>query len=241
MGPTPSDLLGAIICLIAIFLPGFLLLLGALPFWDSFRKRPTAQAAAGPPFLSGNKVSPSISFRPLGVRPETAKGTWTMAAIGTFTSPENGFSGSIRTLALNIKARIARVETPPTRPALPHLRQRRARRRLTENLRTGPRPPLGQAGRPELPRSDLRHAGRSRWRRRRAADLVALERWQLRSRSTHWSCPGESFGPRDVGPLIERRAESVAKNIRFIRIAVWLFAVFCPAGCERWKARVRRG
>jgi hypothetical protein len=120
---------------IAIFLPGFLLLLGALPFWDSFRKRPTAQAAAGPPFLSGNKVSPSISFRPLGVRPETAKGTWTMAAIGTFTSPENGFSGSIRTLALNIKARIARVETPPTRPALPHLRQRRARRRLTENLR----------------------------------------------------------------------------------------------------------
>lgn len=28
-----------------MFLPGFLLLLGALPFWDSFRKRPTAQAA----------------------------------------------------------------------------------------------------------------------------------------------------------------------------------------------------
>ncbi|WP_376743315.1 DUF736 domain-containing protein [Ensifer canadensis] len=33
-----------------------------------------------------------------------------MATIGTFTSTENGFNGSIRTLALNVKARIARVE-----------------------------------------------------------------------------------------------------------------------------------
>ena len=35
-----------------------------------------------------------------------------MATIGTFTSSENGFTGSIRTLALNVKARIARVENP---------------------------------------------------------------------------------------------------------------------------------
>ncbi|MCB5204713.1 DUF736 domain-containing protein [Neorhizobium sp. T786] len=33
-----------------------------------------------------------------------------MATIGTFTSTENGFTGSIRTLALNVKVRIARVE-----------------------------------------------------------------------------------------------------------------------------------
>jgi uncharacterized protein (DUF736 family) len=33
-----------------------------------------------------------------------------MATIGTFTASENGFNGSIRTLALNVKARIARVE-----------------------------------------------------------------------------------------------------------------------------------
>ncbi len=33
-----------------------------------------------------------------------------MATIGTFTSTENGFTGSIRTLALNVKGRIARVE-----------------------------------------------------------------------------------------------------------------------------------
>ncbi|MGI2033784.1 DUF736 domain-containing protein [Rhizobium panacihumi] len=35
-----------------------------------------------------------------------------MATIGTFTSEKNGFTGSIRTLALNVKARIARVENP---------------------------------------------------------------------------------------------------------------------------------
>ena len=35
-----------------------------------------------------------------------------MATIGTFTSTENGFTGSIRTLALNVKARIARIENP---------------------------------------------------------------------------------------------------------------------------------
>ena len=32
--------------------------------------------------------------------------------IGTFISTENGFTGSIRTLALNVKAHIARVENP---------------------------------------------------------------------------------------------------------------------------------
>jgi chromate transporter len=36
---------GTIIALIAIFLPGLLLLMGMLPFWDSLRVRPRAQAA----------------------------------------------------------------------------------------------------------------------------------------------------------------------------------------------------
>ncbi len=43
-----------------------------------------------------------------------------MATIGTFTSTENGFNGSIRTLALNVKARIARVESPSEKG--PHFR-----------------------------------------------------------------------------------------------------------------------
>lgn len=45
MGLAPNGMAGAAICLVAIFVPGFLLLVGALPFWDAFRRRPRAQAA----------------------------------------------------------------------------------------------------------------------------------------------------------------------------------------------------
>ena len=37
--------LGGLICLVAIFLPSFLLVIGALPFWEQLRRRPLAQAA----------------------------------------------------------------------------------------------------------------------------------------------------------------------------------------------------
>jgi chromate transporter len=45
MRPEPNGLLGAAIALVGIFLPGLLLLVGALPFWDELRRRPLAQAA----------------------------------------------------------------------------------------------------------------------------------------------------------------------------------------------------
>jgi chromate transporter len=45
MGPSPNGVAGATIGLIAIFVPGFLLLVGTLPFWDAFRTRPLARAA----------------------------------------------------------------------------------------------------------------------------------------------------------------------------------------------------
>ncbi len=43
--PVPNGILGAFIALVAIFLPGILLVYGALPFWDAVRTRPFAQAA----------------------------------------------------------------------------------------------------------------------------------------------------------------------------------------------------
>lgn len=43
-GPEPNGITGATIALLAIFLPGFLLLAGTLPFWDAFRRLPQAQA-----------------------------------------------------------------------------------------------------------------------------------------------------------------------------------------------------
>jgi chromate transporter len=45
MGPAPNGLVGAAIALVAIFLPGMLLVYGMLPFWDAMRTRPAAQAA----------------------------------------------------------------------------------------------------------------------------------------------------------------------------------------------------
>jgi chromate transporter len=45
MRPEPNGLLGAAIALVGVFLPGLLLVVGALPFWDALRMRPLAQAA----------------------------------------------------------------------------------------------------------------------------------------------------------------------------------------------------
>jgi chromate transporter len=45
VGPSPHGIAGAVLGLVGIFLPGMLILLGTLPFWDSFRQRTGAQAA----------------------------------------------------------------------------------------------------------------------------------------------------------------------------------------------------
>ena len=42
--PPPHGLAGAALSLVAIFLPGTLVLVGTLPFWDAFRRRVSAQA-----------------------------------------------------------------------------------------------------------------------------------------------------------------------------------------------------
>jgi chromate transporter len=45
MGPAPNGIAGAALCLVAMFLPSFLLVIGPLPFWDELRARPWAQSA----------------------------------------------------------------------------------------------------------------------------------------------------------------------------------------------------
>jgi chromate transporter len=45
MIPQPNGVAGGVLCLSAIFLPSFFLVIGALPFWDEMRRRPQAQAA----------------------------------------------------------------------------------------------------------------------------------------------------------------------------------------------------
>ena len=45
MAPPPHGWLGGLICVSAIYLPSFLLLLGVLPFWDTLRRRGGIRAA----------------------------------------------------------------------------------------------------------------------------------------------------------------------------------------------------
>ncbi|MFZ2007261.1 MAG: chromate transporter, partial [Stellaceae bacterium] len=45
MGPAPHGWLGGMICLVAIFLPSFLLLIAALPYWETLRRMPAVQSA----------------------------------------------------------------------------------------------------------------------------------------------------------------------------------------------------
>ena len=45
MQPAPSGWVGGLLCLLAIYLPSFLLLIGVLPFWDALRRRRAVQAA----------------------------------------------------------------------------------------------------------------------------------------------------------------------------------------------------
>ena len=45
MTPAPNGMAGAALCLVAAFVPSFLLVFGALPFWEELRRRSTAQAA----------------------------------------------------------------------------------------------------------------------------------------------------------------------------------------------------
>ena len=44
LGPEPNGILGATLALLALFLPGFLILIGVLPFWDRFRAMAPAQS-----------------------------------------------------------------------------------------------------------------------------------------------------------------------------------------------------
>ncbi len=44
LGPEPNGIVGATLALLAVFLPGFLLLVGVLPFWDRFRAMAPAQS-----------------------------------------------------------------------------------------------------------------------------------------------------------------------------------------------------
>src|SRR5215207_8514328 len=111
-------------------------------------------------------------------RPEQQTET-TMATIGSFAASDNGFTGSIKTLTLNIKAKFApsdkendkapdyRIFAGATEFGAA-LEEDRARQRS--------RISFGEARRSELSGTDLRLAGEGRRRRGLHPDLVAPQR-----------------------------------------------------------------
>jgi chromate transporter len=74
LGPGSDSLLGAAIALVAIFLPGFLLLIGVIPFWDAFRARPVAQALMRGANAAVVGILGAALYRPV----------WTSAIVGPY-------------------------------------------------------------------------------------------------------------------------------------------------------------
>ena len=76
-GP-PNGIAGGLIALIAIFLPGLLILTGALPFWDRFRTKVGAQAVMRGVNAAVVGILAAALYDPLW---KTAIGGWTDAAL----------------------------------------------------------------------------------------------------------------------------------------------------------------
>ncbi len=87
-----------------------------------------------------------------------------MATIGTFTKTGDSFTGAVKTLSINAKTAIKPAEKASDKAPDFRIFQGAVEYGAAwkKTLRRGPRLPLGQAGRPELPRPNLRHPGRER-------------------------------------------------------------------------------
>lgn len=65
MGPAPHGWQGGLICLLAIYLPSFLLVFGVLPFWSEQRRQAGAQAALRGVNAAVVELLPAALYRPV--------------------------------------------------------------------------------------------------------------------------------------------------------------------------------
>jgi chromate transporter len=77
----PGGVLGAVIALVAIFLPGFLLLVGVLPFWNTLRSRAWAQAAMRGANAAVVGILAAALYRPAFTTAVTGPGTFALALV----------------------------------------------------------------------------------------------------------------------------------------------------------------
>jgi chromate transporter len=80
--PEPHGLVGAALGLFAIFLPGILILVGALPFWDAFRARASAQAAMRGVNAAVVGLLGAALYNPLWTSSVKTSGDFAIAMIG---------------------------------------------------------------------------------------------------------------------------------------------------------------
>jgi len=80
--PSPNGIAGAIVALVAIFLPGLLLMAGLLPFWDAFRRLPAAQATMRGTNAAVVGILGAALYNPVWTSAVTGPLDFAIAAIG---------------------------------------------------------------------------------------------------------------------------------------------------------------
>jgi chromate transporter len=80
--PGPHGVSGAALGLVGIFLPGILILLGALPFWDAFRQRVGAQASMRGINAAVVGLLGAALYNPLWISSVTSVGDFAIALLG---------------------------------------------------------------------------------------------------------------------------------------------------------------
>jgi len=78
----PHGVAGAMLGLLGIFIPGILILLGTLPFWESFRKRTGAQAAMRGVNAAVVGVLGAALYNPIWVSSVKTPGDFGVALLG---------------------------------------------------------------------------------------------------------------------------------------------------------------
>jgi chromate transporter len=83
MAVPPGGWLGGLLMLVAIFLPAFLLVVGALPFWEPLRQRAGVQRAMGGVNAAVVGVLAAALYDPVGTSAIHSRGDFAIA-LGAF-------------------------------------------------------------------------------------------------------------------------------------------------------------
>lgn len=78
----PGGVAGAAVALVAIFLPGFLVLVGVLPFWDALRGRPRVRAAMRGANAAVVGILGAALYTPVFTTAVTGPGPFVLALVG---------------------------------------------------------------------------------------------------------------------------------------------------------------